>query len=266
MTAEPEVADESTEVPDPDGTVETEIEYGLDELAALSGVPSRTIRYYQSERLLPSPGKKGRDAVYRPDHVERLRLIGELRDRGLNLGAIRDLVTVDHPARTVATWLGVDATLSAPWSDDRPRIVTKDELDALVGDRRRGLLGDLQQAGYVEPGASNTWLVASPGLLDLALQLFDAGIDIDLSARMRDLLRTRLAKAVDESVKLLVSHLGTGFAGAATPEDLATALGTLRPVARETTSLILAQEVERALRELVDRRPTGTHGTTRRRR
>ena len=39
------------------------------------------------------------------------------------------------------------------------------------------------------------------------------------------------------------------------PEELATAVGALRPVARETTSLILAQEVERALRELVDRGP-----------
>ena len=257
MTSAPEIGDEATQ---------STVSYGLDELAALSGVPSRTIRYYQSERLIPSPAKKGRDAVYGPDHVERLRLIAELRDRGLNLGAIRDLVAVDHPARTVATWLGVDATLTAPWSDDRPRIVSKDELDKLVGDRRRGLLGDLQQARYVEPGPSGTWLVSSPGLLDLALQLFDAGIDIDLSGRMRDLLRSRLSKAVDESVKLLVEHLGAGFAGAASPDELATALGTLRPAARETTSLILAQEVERALRDLVERRPTGTHGSTRRRR
>lgn len=259
MTPVPEVVDASAEA-----VVEPVVAYSLDELATLSGVPSRTIRYYQSERLIPSPAKKGRDAVYRPDHVERLRLIGELRDRGLNLGAIRDLVAVDHPARTVATWLGVDATLSAPWSDDRPRIVTKDELDALIGDRRRGLLGDLQQAKYVELGPSGTWLVPSPGLLDLALQLFDAGIDIDLSGRMRDLLRSRLSKAVDESVKLLVDHLGAGFAGAASPEELATALGTLRPAARETTSLILAQEVERALRDLVERRPTGSHGRTKR--
>lgn len=254
-----EVDDESPELPG-----ESVVEYSLDELAGLSGVPTRTIRYYQSERLIPHPAKKGRDAVYNPDHVERLRLIGELRDRGLNLGAIRDLVAVDNPARTVATWLGVDATLSAPWSDDRPRIVTKDELDKLVGDRRRGLLGDLQQAKYVEPGPSGTWLVPSPGLLDLALRLDDAGIDIELSGRMRDLLRKRLSTAVDETVKLLVERLGSGFAGAASPEELATALGTLRPVARETTSLILAQEVERALRELVDRRPTGTHGHTRR--
>ena len=37
--------------------------------------------------------------------------------------------------------------------------------------------------------------------------------------------------------------------------ELATAVGALRPIARETTSLIVAQEVERALRQLVDGGP-----------
>ncbi len=230
-------------------------EYRLAELAERSAVPPRTIRFYQSERLLPNPAKRGRDAVYRPEHLERLRLIGELRDRGLNLGAIRELVATEHPGRTVATWLGVDATLSAPWSDDRPRIVTKAELGTLIGRRRRGLVGELQQARYLEPSTSGMWLVPSPTLLDLALQLHDAGIDVELSGRLRDLLRRRLAKAVDEAIKLMVERTGTGFAGQATPEELATALGALRPIARETTSLILAQEVERSLRELVERRP-----------
>jgi hypothetical protein len=105
----------------------------------------------------------------------------------------------------------------------------------------------------VVDGAS--WLVPSPTLLDLALQLHDAGIDIELGGRLRDLLRRRLAKVVDDAVKLLLERTGTGFAGNATPEELATAVGALRPVARETTSLILAQEVERALRQLVDRGP-----------
>ena len=95
--------------------------YSLGELAAASGVSERTIRYYQAEHLLPRPAKKGRDAVYADDHLERLRLIGELRDRGLTLHTIRELVATDHPARTVSEWLGVDATLTAPWSDDRPR-------------------------------------------------------------------------------------------------------------------------------------------------
>ena len=117
------------------------------------------------------------------------------------------------------------------------------------------MLAELQDAGYVQPADAGTWLVPSPALLDLALQLHDAGIEVELSAQLRDLLRRRLAKAVDDAVKLLVERTGAGFAGNATAAELATAVGALRPIARETTSLILAQEVERALRQLVDSGP-----------
>jgi DNA-binding transcriptional MerR regulator len=247
-TAEPDVADG----------------YGLTELVERSGVPARTIRWYQSEGLLPKPTKRGRDAVYTEDHLQRLQLIAELRDRGLTLTAIRDLVGRDRPARTVAEWLGIDATLSAPWSEDRPRIVDRRELAELTSGRRAGLLAELQDAGYIQPGDAGTWLVPSPALLDLALQLHDAGVDVDLTGKLRDLLRRRLSKAVDDAVKLIVGRTGAGFAGSATPEEVATAIGALRPIARETTSLILAQEVERALRQLVDAGPAAIARSQRR--
>jgi DNA-binding transcriptional MerR regulator len=246
------VATDAAQQPDP---APTEPRYSLAELVERSALPARTIRWYQSEGLLPKPAKQGRDAVYGPEHVERLRLIADLRDRGLTLVAIRDLLKGDRPSGTVAEWLGVDATLTAPWSDDRPRVVDREELTAMTKSRRPGLLAELQDAGYVQTADAGTWLVPSPALLDLALQLHDAGIDVELSAQLRDLLRRRLAKVVDDAVKLLVERTGAGFAGNATAAELATAVGALRPIARETTSLILAQEVERALRQLVDRGP-----------
>jgi DNA-binding transcriptional MerR regulator len=240
--------------------------FGLPELVERTGVPVRTVRWYQSEGLLPKPGKRGRDAVYTDEHCRRLELIAELRDRGLTLNAIRDLVTGDRPAATVAEWLGIDATLTAPWSDDRPRIVDRDELVATIGDRRPGLIADLQDARYIEPAdvGVGTWLVPSPALLDLALQLLDAGIDIDITAKLRDLLRRRLAKTVDDAIELLVERIGAGFAGSATAEEIETAIGALRPIARETSGLILAQEVERALKRLVDTGPAAVEKNRRR--
>ncbi|MBK9181154.1 MAG: MerR family transcriptional regulator [Acidimicrobiales bacterium] len=236
----------------------------LTTLADESGLPARTIRYYQSERLLPHPERRGRDAVYREEHVQRLALIAELRDRGLSLGTIRELVTADHPVRTVAEWLGLDATLSAPWSDDRPRAVTREELRELVGRDQPGLLGELEAAGFVEPGDDGTWVVPSPALLDLALGLRDAGIDLEISGRLRDLLDRRLAQAVDAAVALLVARTGTGFAGNATPAELTTALAALRPAARDMTSLLVAHQVERALRRLVESGPAAMRQARRR--
>ena len=232
--------------------------YTLEALAAATGVSARTIRYYQAERILDSPVKVGRDGVYSDSHVERLELIGELRDKGLTLQTIRQLVDADGLTQSVSDWLGVDATLSAPWSDDRPRTVTDDELSerlARLGLGKPGVLAELRRAGFISPAANEMWEVPSPALLGHALQLLAAGIELDISGRVRDLLRRRLAKAVDDTVRLMVERTGRGFAGAASAEELAVAIAALRPTAREMSSVILAQEVERALAALVESGP-----------
>ncbi|MGA9279470.1 MerR family transcriptional regulator [Ilumatobacter sp.] len=250
-----------------DDTADPSATYTLAELAVASGVSERTVRYYQSERLLPRPGKKGREAVYTDEHLDRLTVVGELRDRGLTLQTIRELVASDSPTTTVSEWLGVDATLTAPWSDDRPGTLTHDQLAEQIrrfGGDRPGVIGELQAAGYLHQQPDGTWLAPSPTLLQHALRLRQAGIDVDITARVRDLLRRRLSTAVDDTVELLVERTGTGFAGGASADELETAIGALRPVAREMSSIILAQEVERALADLLRSGPTKLAGSRRR--
>jgi DNA-binding transcriptional MerR regulator len=256
------------------GVAETETtevntsEYGLAELAARSGVAPRTIRFYQSQGLLPKPRRKGRDALYDDEHRERLQLVAELQDRGLTLGAIRDLLAQHNKAAlSVADWLGLDQTLRGPWSHDRPRVYDEEQLRALLGDRGPGLLAALERARYLErAGDGSTWLASSPGLLEMALRLHDAGIDVELSARGRDLLRRRLARCADDLVELFAARAGAGFGGRGTLDDVGTALEALRPVARDSAGLIFSQEIERALRRLVDAGPTAVVGRSKRRR
>jgi hypothetical protein len=119
------------------------------------------------------------------------------------------------------------------------------------GEASKGVIAELHEASYVEPQPGRFWLIPSPALLDHALRLREAGIDIEVSAIIRDLLRRRLARVVTDAVKLLVERTGAGFAGNASPDELVTALGALRPIARETSSVILAQEVEIALANLM---------------
>lgn len=231
-----------------------EVGYSLSELAEASGVSERTIRYYQAEKLIPKPVKQGRERRYRDDHLKRLALIVELRDRGLTLNTIRDLVDNDDPTRTVASWLGIDAALRVPWSDDRPRTLSLDELRAFVGDPAPGLLAELHDAGYTRSNDDGTWTVPSPALVDLALELRVSGVDIEIAAHIRDVLRKRVARAVDETVAFLVDRWKADFPGGIGRDRLISTVETLRPVTGEMTSLILAQEVERALGDLVTRR------------
>jgi DNA-binding transcriptional MerR regulator len=57
----------------------------LAEVAAKSGFPGRTIRFYIARGLLPGPGKAGRGATYGPGHLARLREIRDLQGQGFTL-------------------------------------------------------------------------------------------------------------------------------------------------------------------------------------
>jgi DNA-binding transcriptional MerR regulator len=239
-----------------DDADENRPEYGLTELSRLSGVSARTIRYYQSVDVLPRPERRGRQAVYGGEHLERLRLIAELQDRGLTLGAISQFLGKRaSPGISVGDWLGLDESLRGPWSDDRPRVLSDDELGDELGERPAGLRSRLEQAGFLERQPEGWWLIRSPALLDLALQLADAGIDVEVTGLAADLLRRRMSRAVDDLITLFVERTGSGFPGQTAGPELDTALSSLRPIAREAAGIILAHEIERGLRELLDAGP-----------
>ena len=83
-------------------------EYTIDELAALTRVPTRTIRFYQTHRALMPPVIRGRVAYYGPAHRERLERIAQLQDRGLRITAIRDLLgSIDRGEVGLAEWLAL---------------------------------------------------------------------------------------------------------------------------------------------------------------
>lgn len=67
-------------------------EYWISELAALSGVSTRTIRYYIQEGLLPQPEIRGKYAVFTDEYMHRLRLIKYLKDAYLPLNKIKELL------------------------------------------------------------------------------------------------------------------------------------------------------------------------------
>ncbi len=70
----------------------------IEDLADLVGVPVRTIRYYISENLLPSPGTRGKGTVYGEEHLLRLRLIRILVEQRIPLVEIREkLATLTLP-------------------------------------------------------------------------------------------------------------------------------------------------------------------------
>lgn len=69
-----------------------ENEYTLEELANLTGLSIRTLRFYIQEGLLPGPDNRGKYASYSEEHLENLKLILHLKEMRLSLSEIRHLV------------------------------------------------------------------------------------------------------------------------------------------------------------------------------
>jgi DNA-binding transcriptional MerR regulator len=64
----------------------------LDQLATLTALTARTVRYYIQQGLVSRPEGAKRGAYYERRHVEQLLLIRRWTDAGLSLDRIRELI------------------------------------------------------------------------------------------------------------------------------------------------------------------------------
>lgn len=238
-----------------EGATEHRADLSVDELAERSGVTVRTIRFYQSEGLLPLPGRHGREARYGPAHVERLDLIADLQARGLRLHAIAELLDRAGGEAPAADWLGLGEALRRPWTDDRPVVLSDRELAGRLGDAPSGTREALERSGVVErrPGTiPASYVVPSPELLDIALATVRLGLDPDAGARLRDLLQDRLRATAAELVAAFTDEVSRTQLAEEGPGALTALLEQLQPLTRRTVDLLFAHEMERAQQQLLD--------------
>lgn len=226
--------------------------YTIDELAAHTRVPSRTIRFYQSKGALMAPEIRGRVAHYGPEHIARIELIGQLKDRGLRIRAIRDLVArIDEGGFEVSEWLGLEATLKSSWSDDQPEVLTEDALRERLGGVPSGAIAELVRLHLLER-QGESFLVPSPGLLSVVQRLDAAGVDYAVGVKAGKILRKHATKMTRELIEHFFDSTGDGFGREPTVEGLDRAFHALRPLGLEALSLIFGHEMELVLRELVE--------------
>jgi DNA-binding transcriptional MerR regulator len=170
---------------------ENDDELTIDDLARLVDLPVRTIREYHTQRLLPSPQRKGRVGYYGAPHVERLELVVRLQRRGYSLAGIRDLLEAWDSGTELTTLLGVDRGPVA--MDETPLRLSRTELT----ERLPGLSGakfeQAEQMGLIRRDGASHVLVRSPALLDLVISGVQMGVELD---EMIDLL-TGLAVELD---------------------------------------------------------------------
>jgi DNA-binding transcriptional MerR regulator len=176
-TSPPEDPDPSPDrvAPPPDGTDQGR-SLRVDELAAATGVPVRTIREYQSWRVLHPPRRMGRVGLYDDSHVRRLADIARLQDRGYSIAAIRDLFEAWSNGVGLDDVLGMGDGLGPP-ADEAPRRLTEDQLAELLpsiaGSAR--LRARAQRIGLLVDHDGAT-IARSPALVQLVADAVAAGV------------------------------------------------------------------------------------------
>src|SRR5258708_30537711 len=105
------------------------VELTVDELAQRARLPVRTIREYQTLRLLPAPRRQGRIGVYGQAHLDRLAAIGRLQRRGYSLAAIKDLLGAGDAGGLAAL---LRADLGAAALDEMLLPLTRAQLNSRV--------------------------------------------------------------------------------------------------------------------------------------
>ncbi|MEV0075084.1 MerR family transcriptional regulator [Nocardia neocaledoniensis] len=231
--------------------------YTRAELADVSGVAARTIRYYHSLGVLPKPGRAGKEVVYTDAHLDRLRDIVAMQARGLRLDAIREVFDAE-PAPGAGDWRTLFDPRAAQ-SGERAVLLDDAELATLLGDRGADVLAELIAAGYLER-RDECWFVPDRPMLKGALVLYDTGTDITLSGVLRTLIRERIAALADEVVHTVRAAAGTGYGGEDIGVDLSRFRDQFLAMAWEVGGATFAAEIQRAAGATDDTAPARMRG------
>ena len=71
--------------------------YSISELAELTGISRRTVRYYVQRKLIPPPLGAGRGHFYTDAHVKRIGKIRNLQDLGFSLDEVESQLSGPLP-------------------------------------------------------------------------------------------------------------------------------------------------------------------------
>ena len=90
-------------------------ELTIDELARTAGIVVSTVRLYQNRGLVAPPTKRGRVGYYDERHVERLRTIAQLQERGFSLAGMKELFDGMETGDSLRSVIGLSDQASV-WS------------------------------------------------------------------------------------------------------------------------------------------------------
>jgi DNA-binding transcriptional MerR regulator len=213
-------------------------------LVEASGVPAPTIKHYLREGLLPEPVKTSRNmAWYRPETVERIRLIKRLQEeRFMPLKAIRALFDED-PSQAEAMLEVEDRILERALARERTRTSAAEV-------KRYGVpkkaLDRLAEIGILTPN-SRGYSPSDVTIIEAMSRFRAGGYDEQIGFTVYDTLRYKhaLEALVKEEVDVLMDRLEGEMPPERAVELIEAGAEPLKDLIAALHTKLLVEEVER---------------------
>jgi DNA-binding transcriptional MerR regulator len=227
-------------------------ELTIDELAQQAGTKTSTVRMYQSRGLLDPPQVHGRVGYYSAAHLERLRAIGQLQQRGYSLAAIKELFDGHRRGARLDDLLGIargrePAELSP---EDFLALFPSGEIDPAVLARAIDL-------GLVELIPDGSGMRApSPTFVEVGRALAEYGVPPEAALDEYEALTADARRIADRYVALFERHVAGTDPGRLTPErltELAAAIDRFRALAADAVHEALERALDQAATEAATR-------------
>jgi len=154
------------------------VEYTIDELAREAGTTVRSLRVYHERGVLPPPRVKGRTGFYGAEHLNRVRTISRLLDRGIKLNGIKELLAAWDRGDDLGDVLGVSEDSDELASGPAEETIPATELERRYREVPNGL-ARVVAAGLYEPVDATTYRPADHTLIRVLGQMAAAGIPVD---------------------------------------------------------------------------------------
>ena len=202
--------------------------YSLTEVVQQSGIPVDTIRYYQTIRLLPGPGRDGRNAVYGEVHLDRLRLIRSMASRGLSLKVIAMLLEKGERAESDRALLtAIEEETDAPGYDSATAARQLGIPHALLASVERAGLAEAQEQPDGSKRYSNGDLRVARG----ALKILGYGFPLTRLLALAVKHDRAVRKTVDGAIDLFDQYVRKRTRGGeADPDAVVSAFKEILPV------------------------------------
>ncbi len=230
------------------------MEYRIDDLARAAGTTTRNVRAYQERGLLPPPvGKDGRASIYGPAHLERLRLIDALLQRGFTTAHIADFITSWETGKDLTEVLGLQHAVTAPWREDETFEVARELIGTILGPEADELVGRLEEMKLVR-SEGDTVVFTDTQLLASFAELHEYGLElrtlIEIYAKVADKIDDIAHTMIGAARQHIVDEHGPGWLPETSVEiaDTTAMLEKMRELAVASVHSTLARSLEATLR------------------